>query len=133
MLKVDDQLAEFTQMHDEFIIDWNSAMKTGDTSALERMTEDYYVTFFNDSNEKPMLFSREEAISGMRESVKQLIGAQKEFKNRVIRMKDAENAAVFYELLLVQDEKVLARLFTIETWHLTDGKWMLVREVEEPI
>lgn len=126
-------LAEFTTMHDEFIIDWNKAMKTGDTSALERMHEDYYVTFFNGSHEKPLLFSREEAIKGMRESVKQLQGAQKKFNNRVIRMKNPENAAVFYELLIEQDEMVLARLFTIETWQLIKGKWMLVREVEEPL
>lgn len=133
MLKIENQLVEFTQMHDEFIIDWNKAMETGNTSALERMAEGYYVTFFNGSNEKPMLFSREDAISGMRESVNQLLGAQKKFKNRVIRLKDSENAAVFYELIIEKDEKVLARLFTIETWQLTDGKWMLVREVEEPI
>nr|WP_309098792.1 hypothetical protein [Fredinandcohnia onubensis] len=132
-LTIEKRLAEFTRMHDEFIIDWKKAMKTGDTSALERMHEDYYVTFFNSSNEKPMLFSREEAIMGMRESVKQLKGAQKKFNNRVIRMKNPENAAVFNELLIEKDEKILARLFTIETWQLTDGKWMLVREVEEPL
>ncbi|MEH7225361.1 hypothetical protein V7112_16255 [Bacillus sp. JJ1566] len=133
MLKVENQLAEITQMHDEFIIDWNKAMETGDTSRLERMAEGYYVTFFNGSDEKPMLFSREEAISGMRESVKQLLGAKKKFKNRVIRMKDAENAAVFYELLIEKNDKVISRLFTIETWQRSDGKWMLVREVEELI
>ena len=121
-------------MHDEFIIDWNKAMKTGDTSAaLERMAEDYYVAFFNDSHEKPMLFNREEAIAGMRDSVHQLLGAQKKFNNRVIRLKNPENAAVTYELLIEKDEKVLARLFTIETWKLLNGKWKLVREVEEPI
>lgn len=132
-MTIENRLAEFTTMHDEFIIDWNKAMKTGDTSALERMHEDYYVTFFNGSHEKPMLFSREEAIKGMRESVKQLLGAQKKFSNRVIRMKNHENAAVFYELLIEQEEKVLARLFTIETWQLIKGKWMLIREVDEPI
>lgn len=114
-MTIENRLAEFTTMHDEFIIDWNKAMKTGDTSALERMHEDYYVTFFNGSHEKPMLFSREEAIKGMRESVKQLIGVQKKFKNRVIRLKNPENTAVFYELLIEKDEKILARLFTIET------------------
>src|SRR6476660_10393166 len=118
---MENQVAEFTQMHDEFIIDWNKAMKSGDTSALERMAEDYYVTFFNGSNEKPMLFSIEEAIIDMRKSVKQLLGAQKKFKNRVIRMKDSENVAVFFELLIEKDEKVIARLFTIETWQLKDG------------
>ncbi len=132
-LTIEIHLDEFTAMHDEFIIDWNNAMKTGDTSAIERMQEDYYVTFFNGSHEKPMLFSREEAIKGMRESVKQLLGAQKKFNNRVIRMKNHENAAVFYELLIEKDEKILARLFTIETWQLINGKWMLARETEEPI
>ncbi len=132
-MTIENRLAEFTTMHDEFIIDWNKAMKTGDTSALERMHEDYYVTFFNGSHEKPMLFSREEAIKGMRESVKQLLGAHKKFNNRLIRLKNSENAAVFYELLIEKDEKILARLFTIETWQLIKGKWLLVREVEEPI
>ncbi|MEH7236824.1 hypothetical protein [Bacillus sp. JJ1562] len=133
MLKLENQLAEFTRMHDEFIIGWNKAMETGDTTALERMAESYFVTFFNGPNEKPMLFSRKEAICGMRESVKELLGAQKKFNNRVIRLKDFENAAVFYELIIEKEEKVIARLFTIETWQLTDEKWMLVREVEEPI
>lgn len=132
-MTIENRLAEFTKMHDEYIVDWNKAMKTGDTSALERMHEDYYVTFFNGSHEKPMLFSREEAIKGMRESVNQLLGAQKKFNNRIIRLKNPENAAVFYELLIEKDEKVIASFFTIETWQLTDGKWMLVREVEEPI
>jgi hypothetical protein len=40
---------------------------------------------------------------------------------------------VFYELLIEKDEKVLARLFTIENWQLINEKWMLARETEEQI
>lgn len=40
---------------------------------------------------------------------------------------------MFYEQLIVKDEEVLARLFTIENWRLINEKWMIVRETEEPI
>ena len=116
-----------------FSSDWNQAMKTGDTSSLDRMTEDYYVAFFKRSHEKPMIFNKAESIIGMEQSVKQFLGAQKKFENRVIRLRDNENAVVFYELLIVKNENVLARLFTIENWMLINGKWMIVRETEEPI
>ncbi|MBU9710763.1 hypothetical protein [Evansella tamaricis] len=46
MLELEERLYEFTKMHDEYIRDWNQAMSSGDTSAVDRMSEDYYVTFF---------------------------------------------------------------------------------------
>ncbi|MFB4168169.1 hypothetical protein [Virgibacillus sp. JSM 102003] len=130
---MDNQLNEFTTMHDEFIVNWNKAMISGDTSSLEKMTEDYYVIFFNGVNEKPNIFNKKEAVSGMKQSVKQLSGAKKKFKNRVIRLKDINHAVVFYEQLIEREEKVLARLFTIENWQFTNGEWLLNRETEEPI
>ncbi|MGP4108641.1 hypothetical protein [Virgibacillus sp. L01] len=130
---MENQLNEFTKMHDKFIVNWNKAMISGDTSSIERMTEDYYVAFFKGVNEKPIIFNRKEAVSGMQQSVKQLSGAKKKFKNRVIRLKDINNAVVFYEQLIEKEERVLARLFTIENWQLTNGEWLLKRETEEPI
>ncbi|UNK20138.1 hypothetical protein MNQ98_09035 [Paenibacillus sp. N3/727] len=128
-----NQLMNFTKMHDEFIHTWNAAMESGDTSSLERMTEDYYVAFFDGAKDKPAMFNRDESISGMKQSVNQLLGAKKKFENRVIRLKDANHAAVFYELLIEKDGNVLARLFTIENWQLINDKWMLARETEERI
>lgn len=129
----DVRLIGFTQMHDEFIMEWNQAMASRDTSALERMAENYYVTFFKDSHEKPLFFCKDDAITGMQQSVKQLVGAKKKFENRIIRLKDNGNAVVFYELLIEKEEKVLARFFTIENWQLMNDEWLLVREVEELI
>ncbi|SES64617.1 hypothetical protein SAMN05216389_101231 [Oceanobacillus limi] len=133
MGKWDVQLLEFTQMHDNFLLDWQQAMVSGDTTALERMSDDYYVAFFNGGNEKPYLFNREEAVRGMQQSVKQVMGAKKKFENRIIRMKDSKSAVVFYEQVIEKNEHVLARLFTIESWELQAGKWVIVKEVEEPI
>ncbi|AZS15526.1 hypothetical protein [Paenibacillus lutimineralis] len=130
---LDDQLINFTKMHDDFITDWNEAMISGDTSSLERMTEDYYVAFFNGIKEKPMIFNQNDAVTGMQQSVTQLLGAKKKFENRVIRLKDTQNAVVFYELIIEKDEKIIARLFTIENWQLINRKWMLARETEERI
>lgn len=123
----------FTKMHDEFIEHWNLAMQTGDTSALERMAEHYYVAFFMGAKEQPAFYNRDEAVNGMRLSVNELLGAEKKFENRVIRLKDMNLAVVFYELLIEKDDKILARLFTIENWQLIDGQWLLVREIEEQV
>lgn len=133
MLELQNCLIEFTKMHDGFIRDWNRAMSSGDTSSVERMSEDYYVAFFNKGNEKPIIFTKQEAINGMRQSVRLFLGANKRFENRVIRLRDNKNAVVFYEQLIVKDEEVLARLFTIENWRLMNEKWMVIRETEEPI
>ena len=133
MKHVKDSLMEFTEIHNEFHREWNEAMRTGDTSTLDRMTEDYYVAFFQPGNEKPLFFTKEESISGMKQSVMHFLGATKRFDNRVIRLRDEENAVVFYEQLVVKDDQVLARLFTIENWQRINGKWMIVREMEEPI
>lgn len=124
---------EFTKMHDEFIDDWNEAMQSGDTSSVNRMTEEYYVAFFQSLNDKPTFYSKQEAVTGMNQSVMHLLGAKKKFENRVIRFRKNDNAVVFYELLIMKNEEVLARLFTIENWSLIRGKWMIVRETEEPI
>nr|WP_275695672.1 nuclear transport factor 2 family protein [Fredinandcohnia sp. SECRCQ15] len=125
---------EFTKMHDVYITDWNDAMSSGDSSALESiMAEDYYVTFFHSTNDKPAIFDAQESISGMQQSIKELLGASKKFENRVIRLKNPDTAVVFFELLIEKEEKVLARLFTIETWQLRQDKWMLVKETVEPI
>lgn len=133
MLKLQNRLHEFTKMHDEFIRDWNHAMSSGDTSSVERMAEDYYVAFFNNGNDKPVIYTRQEAINGMEQSVKHFSGANKRFENRVIRLRNDESAVVFYEQLIVKEEEVLARLFTIENWKLIKDRWMIIRETEEPI
>lgn len=133
MLDTENKLNEFTMMHDEFIKDWNKAMQSGDTSTVERMADEYYVAFFNGSTEKPLFFTRQEAIEGMKQSVNHFLGATKRFENRVIRLSNNENAVVFYEQLIVKNEEELARLFTIENWNWQNEKWMVVREIEQPI
>ncbi|XXM72427.1 hypothetical protein ACQ0QQ_00555 [Lysinibacillus sphaericus] len=130
---MEKRLDNFTKMHDEFIKDWAYAMSTGDTASIKRMAAEYYVAFFKSGNEKPDYFTREEAASGMKQSVKHFLGAEKKFENRVIRLRDEKNAVVFYEQVIVKDEKVLARLFTIENWTLRSGKWVVMREIEEAI
>jgi len=125
---------KFTEMHNEYVAEWDHAMKTGDTSALEkRMPPDYYVTFFSGDAAKPETFDRAEAVEGMRQSVQDILGAEKMFDNRIIQMRNAENAVVFFEQVIKKDEQELSRLFTIENWRYRDGEWELGREVEEHI
>ncbi len=97
------------------------------------MTDQYYAAFFKGVNDKPIIFSKQDALTGMKQSVLHFLGANKKFENRVIRLRTNENAVVFFEQLIVKNEDVLARLFTIENWELINEKWMIVRETEEPI
>ena len=133
MAEVKKLLNEFTKVHDEFIADWNEAMISGDTSLLDRMTEDYYVAFFKSINDKPIMFDKEEAVTGMKQSVMHFLEAEKKFENRVIRLRNNENAVVFYEQIIAKNEVILARLFTIENWGFIKNKWVIVRETEESI
>ena len=133
MVEVRNWLNDFTKTHDEFITDWNKAMFSGDISSLERFSEDYYVAFFKNTNDKPIMFNKQEAVTGMKQSVMHFLGAEKKFENRVIRLRNKENAVVFYEQLIVKNEEILARLFTIENWQFINMNWVIVRETEEAI
>lgn len=124
---------DFELRHDAFLGDWNKAMATGETTDLDRMTEDYYVTFFRSAKDRPAFFNKQEALDGLNQSIMHFQGCQKRFENRVIRFRSNDNAVVFYEQLIVKNEEVLARLFTIENWQLIQQRWMIVRETEEAI
>ncbi|WP_391117057.1 hypothetical protein [Psychrobacillus sp. L3] len=123
----------FTKIHDDFLKEWDLAMLTGDTSKVEIMSDNYFVTFFNRKDDKPSTFNREEAIDGMHQSVNSLLGAKKRFENRIIRMRNHESFVVFYELIIEKESRELARFFTIENWQYKDKKWEIVRELEEHI
>lgn len=128
-----DSLEAFTAFHDQFLQKWKKTMETGDTTLVERMAPEYYVTFFTE-NTKPAYFNRTEAIEGLRDSVKNSFSRfTKKFENRVVRMKASDQAIVFYEQVLTADEQEKARLFTIENWKIFNGEWLLTREIEEQI
>lgn len=125
---------KFIELHDVYVSEWNVAIETGNTSAIEsRMHPDYYVTFFNGNTDHPITFDRTEAVKGMRQSVQDLLNAEKRFENRIVQMRDAENAVVFFEQVIKIDDREISRLFTIENWRHIDGKWELRREIEELI
>ncbi|GAA0315465.1 hypothetical protein GCM10008967_02540 [Bacillus carboniphilus] len=126
-------LTEFTEMHDSFFEVWKQVMNSGDTSVVERFCEDYYVTFFMGTEQKPKFFNREESVEGMKQSVHSLLGATKRFENRVIRLRNENNGVVFYELVLEKEGIELARLFTIENWKRIGDQWLLSREIAESI
>ncbi|UOR10969.1 hypothetical protein [Halobacillus amylolyticus] len=120
-------------MHNQFLIEWSKALENGDTSTIERMSPDYYVTFFSE-NQLPEYFDGKEAVEGMRASVASARGFTKAYDNRTIRMRNKDNVVGFYEqVLLNREQEEVSRLFTIENWCKADEQWILVREVEEKI
>ncbi|MFB4212358.1 hypothetical protein ACE1TH_10670 [Shouchella sp. JSM 1781072] len=121
------------QVHNQFILDWHDAMQTGNTSKLERMTDSYFVTFFYEPSEKPLFFTKEEALIGMQQSVNELRGAKKRFNNRLIRMKNDNEAVVFYELIVEKNGEQISRLFTVENWSRDHDKWFLANEIQQQL
>ncbi|WP_100009853.1 hypothetical protein [Lentibacillus sediminis] len=131
---IQDKHEDFIQTHDAYFSKWADVMKTGDTSQLEKiMSAEYYVTFFIRGQEKPAFFNRSEAVKGMRQSVSFHGGEKKRFENRVIRLRNAKNAVVFYEQVLEKNGEELARLFTIENWYNNGEQWKIIREVQEHV
>ncbi len=91
------------------------------------MPSDYYVTFFMQGQEKPTFFYRNDAVDGMRQSVSCQSKKRKRFDNRVILLKDTQNAVVFYE------QNYRKRGCTIEGWQKRGGQWELSREIQEHV
>ncbi|QDP41088.1 hypothetical protein [Radiobacillus deserti] len=133
MESLESVLQEFTKFHDEYYHNWNKAMQTGDTTNVEHMAEAYYVAFYAAGNEKPLFFNKEDAIRGMKDSVRHFLGASKRFDHRVIRLTDNDHAVVFYEQVIEKNGQVQSRLFTIENWQRIGHVWKLIREIEQPI
>lgn len=123
----------FTIMHDQYISDWHEALATGDTTALDRMAKAYYVAFFDNPSAKPLFFNAEESWKGMQDSVNQLLGGHKNFDHRVIRLKDNEQAVVFYDLSITYRDNKVAQFFTIENWQFIDGNWFIQSEIQQRI
>lgn len=124
----------FQSIHNEYWLEWDRAMTNGDTTELEnRMADEYYVTFFMTDKKNPVFFDRTDAIEGMRQSILDSDHAKKRMQNRVIRMKDDENAVVFYEQILEKNGENLSRMYTVENWKRLDGKWKIIREVQEHV
>lgn len=125
-----DAELSFTRSHDQFLEQWKHAMYTGETDGVDRMANTYFVAFFMNNQPRPDFFEYDEAMEGMRQSVKECVGFEKSFENRIIRMKNQTNAIVFYEQILKNGERELSRLFTTEEWELQGDQWLLTREVD---
>ncbi|GAA0352940.1 hypothetical protein [Bacillus horti] len=121
---------QFKSLHDEFASLWAEAMKSGHTDKVVAMYDkDYSCTVFMKDNSQSLVFQYEEAMEGLMQSVQALIGAQKRFENCIIHTKHDSYSYVFYEQVIVQDNKELSRIFTTEEWALKDDQWLIVREV----
>lgn len=128
------RLNNFTKFHQKTLSKWEEVMKTGDVSLFEEeMIGEYKVYFFTKGQDDPAVYKIDEIIDGMRKSVTALKGASKKFVNKVIRMRNDDNAIVFYEQIIEKEGQEIARLFTIESWKLLEEKWVLFREVVEPV
>ncbi|MEA3318566.1 MAG: hypothetical protein U9Q88_00970 [Bacillota bacterium] len=125
----------FMDLHNEFIRCWDEAMANGKTEKLEAFYDKdfYHVVVFTTDDAKPMEFDYDQSIAGLKESVKALIGSEKRFDNRVVRMQDHVRASVFYEMVVIQGNDEVTRIFTIEGWTLIDNQWNVTREVNKII
>ena len=128
--ELSDAQLSFTRSHNEYLEQWKYTMQTGETEGVEQMSPAYFVAFFMNTQPRPEFYEYDEAMEGMRQSVKECIGFEKNFENRIIRMKNVNSAIVFYEQVLRNGDRELSRLFTTEEWQLHGDQWLLTREVD---
>ncbi|CAG9623744.1 hypothetical protein [Sutcliffiella rhizosphaerae] len=121
----------FYNLHDNYVSLWEEAMGNGQTQKVEEFYDEksYKVTVFTNENAEPLLFNYKQSIDGLRQSVKALIGAEKRFENRVVRLKNEFYSYVFYEMVILQENKEITRIFTTEEWKKIDGNWKISNEV----
>lgn len=127
-------LEAFIQHFEDGLARWEHAMQTGDTSQIEAGMGERITCYFGMAGQEQMeVIDRAGIIAGMRDSVTALQGCQKRFENRLVRMRSADEAVVFYEQIVERQGEVLARLFTIETYRCISGQWRCIREVTEHV
>lgn len=125
-------LDEFTLQFEKGLSQWEEAMTTGNTRPIEEEMPANIICYFGRTGQDLMdVIDRDGIVSGMRQSVAALRGCRKHFENRVIRMRTAYEAVIFFEQVVERENRVLARLFTIETYRRVSGRWQCVREIVE--
>lgn len=130
----DRLLAAFTRHFEHEVELWDEAMRTGETGAIEAYIPAEITCYFARCGmDRAEIIDRKGVVSGMRQSVSALKGCRKRFENRLIRMRGETEAVIFFEQVIERDLQVLARLFTIETYRLTEGNWRCIREVVEHV
>lgn len=128
----DELLDEFTLHFEKGLSQWEEAMTTGNTGPIEEEMPANITCYFGRAGQDYMdAIDRDGIISGMRDSVAALVGCRKRFENRVIRMRNADEAVVVFEQVVERENQVLARLFTIEPYRRVSGRWQCVREIVE--
>ncbi|MFZ5816620.1 MAG: hypothetical protein ACOY93_15225 [Bacillota bacterium] len=128
-----ERLAEFGEQFQRMVGMWEEAMGSGDTRGLESDMAEGVVCYFGQAGAGLMtVLDRDGIVAGMRRSVAALQGCSKRFEHVMIRMRSDEEAVVFFEQVVERAGRVLARLFTIETYQRrSSGHWVCVREVVE--
>lgn len=127
-----DALKSFTAFHDQVIKTMAEAERTRDVSMMTAFEHpEYHGTYAGPGQPKPITWTGPEAAEAMQRSLN--AGNVQRIENRVVRMRSATEAAVFFERVFEREGKAISRLFTLEFWKLTDGQWKLMRETVEQV
>lgn len=120
---------EFIALHDRYLDAWDHACRSGEHTEVAAFAHDRFRSITSaDGSGTPAIQEREEAARGLKLLVRAMHGATHRAQNRVIRLRSAEEAVVFYERVFGKDDKVLSRFLVTQIWCGTVGGWRLLRE-----
>ncbi len=127
-----DALKTFTAFHDRVLEAMKEAERLKDLGVVAHFEHpEYHGTYAGPGQAKPITWTRSESAEVMQRSLNG--GNIQRIENRIVRMRSATEAVVFFERLFERDGKVNSRLFTMEFWNLVEGEWKLMRETVEQV
>lgn len=125
-------LERILMLHDQCLAEWDHATRTGDVSGIARFAgEAFNGTSAYAGTDRAQPFDRAEGIAGLGQLLSTLKGTAHRAENRVVRLRNDEEAVVFYERIFERDSRVVLRFMVLQTWRLTGAKWCVVREAAE--
>lgn len=117
--------------HDDYLAAWNEAMASGDSTPIEAFLAPEYHGWLGQEAAMAHPFDTEGALKGFRDAVSGMRGSTVHAAFRTVAPRGPHEAVVCYEMTYRSGGAVTARALLMESWQLTDNRWLLCRDFTE--
>ncbi|MCC3274721.1 nuclear transport factor 2 family protein [Arthrobacter sp. zg-Y20] len=123
--------ASTDHFHDRYLTAWNAAMASGDSAPIEAFLAPEYHGWLGSAAASAEPFDGATARKGFRATVSALKGSTVHADFRTVAPRGRDEAVVFYEMTYRVGGDNTARALLMESWRLTEGQWLLCRDLTE--
>jgi hypothetical protein len=127
-----DALAEFIPIHNAYMVAWNRAIQSGDSSEVERaLASDYRAVVRGSDGCNTELRGAAEGVAWLRSTLSEAAGSVHFSSGRTLCMCAENEILVTYERNIMGRGAPLARFVVVQTWRCETGGWRIVYELVE--